>query len=296
VVSAIYLPSALATAASAGLLAVCGMVAFAGVCEIAVASLINRMRKLFPAVVSGVVIIAVGLELGKIAAQVLVHHAAAHAAHRSASFMTAACAVGAMTALGIWARGLPKLFCSLIGILVGYAAAGIFGTYPQNFYTEYLQAAYVAVPDPGILSVAFSPAFVTAFAIAGLASGLRVIGVLTTCQQMNDAAWRRPDMKNIEAGVRADGIGCAVGGLLGAPGMSASPSLRKDHWGVEPQHRLVRRRLAYGAIVSAEICWTDREYAPSGNGCRAVLQWRDDVRCRSSDCGEPAHYPFGPHW
>jgi NCS2 family nucleobase:cation symporter-2 len=63
------------------------------------------------------------------------------------------------------------------------------------------------------------------FAIAGLASGLRVIGVLTTCQQMNDAAWRRPDMKNIEGGVMADGIGCAVGGALGAPGMSASPSL-----------------------------------------------------------------------
>jgi xanthine permease XanP len=63
------------------------------------------------------------------------------------------------------------------------------------------------------------------FAIAGLASGLRVVGVLTTCQQMNDAGWRRPDMKNIQAGVVADGIGCAVGGALGAPGMSASPSL-----------------------------------------------------------------------
>jgi NCS2 family nucleobase:cation symporter-2 len=42
---------------------------------------------------------------------------------------------------------------------------------------------------------------------------------------MNDASWRRPDMKNIEAGVMADGIGCAVSGALGVPGMSASPSL-----------------------------------------------------------------------
>ena len=38
------------------------------------------------------------------------------------------------------------------------------------------------------------------FAIAGLASGLRVVGVLTTCQQMNDAGWRRPDLKNIGPG------------------------------------------------------------------------------------------------
>ena len=42
---------------------------------------------------------------------------------------------------------------------------------------------------------------------------------------MNDAAWRRPDTKNIEAGVVGDGIGCAIGGVVGAPRMSASRSL-----------------------------------------------------------------------
>ncbi len=225
VVSAIYLPSSIAAAASVGFPAVCGMVMFAGACEIAVASLINRMRKLFPAVVSGVVIIAVGIELGTIAADVLFQHNAEHSARSSASFITAACAVGAMTILGIWAKGLPRLLCSLIGILVGYAATAIFRIYPQSFFTDYAASPFFALPDPRFLSFAFEPSFVTPFAIAGLASGLRVIGVLTTCQQMNDTAWRRPDMKNIEAGVRADGVGCAVGGLLGAPGMSASPSL-----------------------------------------------------------------------
>jgi len=78
VVTAIYLPSSLAAAASIGISAVCGMVIFASACEIALASLVNRTRKLFPAVVSGVVIMAVGLELGKIAAGVLLEHTAAH--------------------------------------------------------------------------------------------------------------------------------------------------------------------------------------------------------------------------
>ena len=39
---------------------------FAGGCEVLVARLVRRLRKLFPPVVSGVVIIAVGIELGKI--------------------------------------------------------------------------------------------------------------------------------------------------------------------------------------------------------------------------------------
>jgi xanthine permease XanP len=225
VVSAIYLPSSLAAASSFGFSAVCGMVIFAGVCEIAVASLINRTRKLFPAVVSGVVIIAVGLELGKIGASVLFEHAAAYSGHATASFGTAACALAVMTGLAVWATGLPKLFCSLIGILAGYAAAAAFHVFPPSFFADYLAARSFAVPDPSFLSYSFAPSFAAPFAIAGLASGLRVIGVLTTCQQMNDAAWRRPDMQNIEAGVRADGVGCLVGGLLGVPGMSAAPSL-----------------------------------------------------------------------
>ena len=224
VVSAIYLPSSLAAASSFRFSAVCGMVIFAGACEMVVASLINRTRKLFPAVVSGVVIIAVGLELGKIGASVLFEHAAADSGQTTASFATATCTLAVMAGLAVWATGLPKLFCSLIGILVGYAAAAAFNMFPPSFFADYLAARSFAVPDPSFLSYAFAPSFAAPFAIAGLASGLRVIGVLTTCQQMNDVAWRRPDMQNIEAGVRADGLGCLAGGLLGVPGMSAAPS------------------------------------------------------------------------
>jgi xanthine permease XanP len=130
-----------------------------------------------------------------------------------------------MTGLAIWATGVPKLFCTLIGILVGYAAAALFHVYSTTFVADFLAARFFAVPNPSFLSYSFAPSLAAPFAIAGLASGLRVIGVLTTCQQLNDAAWRRPDMRNIEAGVRADGLGCLVGGLLGVTGMSASPSL-----------------------------------------------------------------------
>src|ERR1700691_3201948 len=93
VVSAIYLPSSIAAAASFGLPAVCGMVMFAGACEVGVSFLINRTRKLFPAVVSGVVIIAVGLELGKIGAGILLAHTAEPGDQVLGSFATAAIAL-----------------------------------------------------------------------------------------------------------------------------------------------------------------------------------------------------------
>ena len=225
VVSAIYLPSAMLAASVFGFPVACGMVIFAGGCEVAVGGLVNSLRKFFPAVVSGVVIIAVGIELGKIGLGVLLDPKVTHDARVSQMFLTALCVLLTMIALAVWAKGLPKLLCVLIGILLGYVVAALLQVFPKDFSVQLAQSPIFALPDPRFLSYAFEPSLMLPFAIAGLASGLRVVGVLTTCQQMNDAAWRRPDMESISGGVIADGIGCAVGGVLAAPGMSASPSL-----------------------------------------------------------------------
>ena len=225
VVSAIYLPSALMTASVFGFPVVCGMVIFAGACEVAVGGLLNRLRKFFPAVVSGVVIIAVGIELGKIGLGVLFDPKVLHDARVNDMFLTALLVLLTMVALAVWANGLPKLLCVLIGILLGYGVAAVLQVFPKDFSTELALSPIFALPDPRFLSYGFEPSLMLPFAIAGLASGLRAVGVLTTCQQINDAAWRRPDMKSLSGGVIADGIGCAVGGALAAAGMSASPSL-----------------------------------------------------------------------
>ena len=225
VVSAIYLPSSITAASHFGFPVVCGMVIFAGACETLIGGLVNRLRKFFPAVVSGVVIIAVGIELGKIGLGVLLDEFALSDDRTELMAITALCVLVTMTTLAVWAKGLPRLLCALIGILVGYVISAFLGVFPDDFEAQLSASPVFALPDPRFISIGFEPSLMIPFAIAGLASGLRVVGVLTTCQQMNDAGWRRPDMKNIQAGVVADGIGCAVGGALGAPGMSASPSL-----------------------------------------------------------------------
>ena len=225
VVSAIYLPPAMLAASVFGFPVVCGMVIFAGGCEVAVGGLLNSLRKFFPAVVSGVVIIAVGIELGKIGLGVLFDPQLMHDPRVNRLFLTALFVLLTMVSLAVWAKGLPKLLCVLIGILLGYGVAVVLEVFPHDFSTQLARSPIFALPDPRFLSYSFEPSLMLPFAIAGLASGLRVVGVLTTCQQMNDATWRRPDIATISGGVIADGIGCALGGALATPGMSASPSL-----------------------------------------------------------------------
>jgi len=193
VVSAIYLPSTIAAASAFGFPVVCGMVIFAGASEVVIGGILDAFRKYFPPVVSGVVIVAVGIELGKIGLGVVFEPAIHHDPAAGARFLTAFCVVATMSGLAVWAKGPPKLLCVLIGILVGYALSALLGDFPSGFTTRFIEAPVFALPDPHFLSYRFEPSLVLPFAIAGLASGLRAVGVLTTCQKLDDAAWRRPD-------------------------------------------------------------------------------------------------------
>lgn len=192
VVSAIYLPSAMSAAATFGFPVVCGMVMFAGACEAVVGRMTSALRKFFPAVVSGVVIMAVGVELGKIGVGVLVAREVAHDPRAGAMYVTALAVLATMVGLAVWGRGLPKLLCLLVGIVVGYALAALLGLFPADFAARLASTPAFALPDPHFLGWGFEPSLMLPFAVAGIASGLRAVGVLTTCQQIDDAAWRRP--------------------------------------------------------------------------------------------------------
>jgi len=58
--------------------------------------------------------------------------------------------------------------------------------------------------------------------MAGTAAMLRTVGVITTCQKINDLDWKRPELKSIQGGIVADGIGCVLGGLMGVIGMNSA--------------------------------------------------------------------------
>ena len=118
-----------------------------------------------------------------------------------------------------------RLMCSAIAIALGTVVALFAGLVRPEAVSTVLQAPALGVPDPRFVSYAFSPALVPAFLIAGLAAALRTVGVVTTCQKINDRDWKRPSMPSIEGGVLADGIGCVTAGLLGTMGMNTGPSL-----------------------------------------------------------------------
>jgi NCS2 family nucleobase:cation symporter-2 len=249
VYSAIYLGPSVMAAKAGGLPAVFGMTIFAGAVEIGLSRVLRRLRPVFPPAVSGFTVAIVGIELGLVgmdqALGVEVYGRPDFPYHVGVALLTLSISV----ALSVWGRGVVRLVCSLTGLASGFTAALLLGLIPAPELQAIAAAPFLALPSLEHIAYRFDPQLVPAFAAAGVAAALRTIGVITTCEKINDADWKRPDLKPIQGGVLADGTGCLIGGLMGVPGMSAGPSLV----GVSKATGATSRYIAYacGAILAA---------------------------------------------
>ncbi|MBV8118872.1 MAG: hypothetical protein JO081_02900, partial [Alphaproteobacteria bacterium] len=225
VFSAIYIGPAVFAADTGGLPAVFAMTIFAGAVEIALAPLLRRLRTLFPPAISGFIVAIVGLQLGVIGIGDLlgVEHIERPTFHEHlvVGFLTLA----TMCAFSVWGRGVVRLICSMLGIVVGMVGSLVLGLVSADSMRSFLDAPTFAIPEPHYLAYDFRFRLIPAFLMAGTAAMLRTVGVITTCQKINDSDWKRPELKSIQGAIFADGIGCMVGGLLGVMGMNTSPSL-----------------------------------------------------------------------
>jgi len=225
VLSAIYLQASLAAVSLGGLPLVFGMTVFAGAVEATLARFLHRLRFIFPPAVIGVIVTTVGFEVGLIGIrQVLDVAGQVGSRHFEIHFLVANLTLAAMMGFSIWGKGLMRLFGTLLGLVLGLAVAFPAGLISPPALAHIRQAPLVALPHISHISYSFDITLALPFLVAALAAALRTIGVVTTCQQLNDPEWQQPDMTSIRGGVLADGLGCALGGLLGVVGMSSSPS------------------------------------------------------------------------
>ncbi len=214
-----YLGPSLLAARLGGLPLLFGMTLFAGALEAAIAPLLHRLRAIFPPEVSGLVVLLIGLSVGTSGLRLMLAPGAAPvtATEWTVAFVTLA----TMVALNVWATGLARMLCALIGLVVGYVAAAFAGLMDGAF-APVAAAPWLALPLPTHLAWAFDPTLIAPFAITAIAAALKAAGTIAICQRMNDADWVRPDMKTTTGGVLADGVSTAIAGALGAVGTNTS--------------------------------------------------------------------------
>ena len=242
--TATYLGPSLLAVQVGGLPLLFGMTLFAGLLEVALAPLLNRLRPIFPPEVSGLVIFVIGLSGGIAGLRAMLGDKAAPVSAQE--WWVAGVTLATMIALNVWARGIARMLCALIGLVIGYVVAAVAGLIAPGSLRTVGAALWIGLPDFGHLSWSFDVSMVVPFAIAAVAAAMKAVGTIAVCQRMSDADWVRPDMRSITRGVVADGASTALAGMTGALGTNTStPAV-----GLAAATGMASRKVAYavGAI------------------------------------------------
>jgi xanthine permease XanP len=221
--TAIYLGPALFALRRGGLDLVFGMTVTAGIIQLGVAPLLKRFRALLPSEIAGLVIAIVGLALASLG----VRYSLGIDSGRSIKpeyVIVAGCSLATMCILNIWTKGYGKMFCVLIGIVVGYIASFAVGILDFSAIFANTGAQMFRLPRLDHVGWSFDAFMLAPFVVAALAATLRVMGDISNAQRLNDADWVRPNFTSLAGGVAANGIAMIFCGLVGSFGINSYSS------------------------------------------------------------------------
>ena len=191
----------------------CFGVAIAGLMYIILSTLfkvfgVKKVMRYFPPIVTGPIIIAIGLILAPSAIS-----------NCQSNWLLAFVALGTVVVCNIWGKGMVKILPILIGVLVSYAVALVTGAVD---FEAIAQASWLGVPlhkeSMGLFAIDGSPEFISAlFTILPIAlatmmehvGDVAAISATVGHNYINDPGLNRTLM--------GDGLATTLAGLLGGP-------------------------------------------------------------------------------
>ncbi len=229
----VHQPDAFAITIAASVIALQGPGAMAGltvitaVVALVIAPLMPRLRAVFPPAVAGTVILMGGLTLIE---PTLKQALGIDDSHRfdPVSALIAGSALVCMVALPVWAKGRLRLVGLLVGIVIGVLVAGATGHLAG--LDSVIDAPWVALPTIHAPILGLDSSVILIVILIAVVKQLDNVGCVITVDKMNNADWRRADMKSLSGGIKANGLGDLIGGLAGAfPTGIASSSIALAH-------------------------------------------------------------------
>ncbi len=219
-----YISASLLAAKLGGLPLVLGMTALSGIFEIAISRIVQRMRKVFTPEVMGLVVAMVGISVIPIAVRNFLGITDLSPVINPQVLMVSIATLGIMVSITVWSKGKLRLYSVIIGMVAGYVISFFTGLLPAAHIQQIFSKPLLALPAVTLLRWSFDASLLLPFAIASLCVSVKTIGNLTTCQKINDADWKRPEMPGIRSGLLADGLGMSLSGLIGGMGQSTATS------------------------------------------------------------------------
>jgi len=222
-----------------------GMTIVAGAVEMALAPLIQRLRRVFPAFIVGLVVAMVGVSILAPAISSFFGLALRDDAIRSADMIIGGVSLLVMVLANLWGRRLAKMYCLLIGTLVGWGLAVILAPEYWHDLAAASDLPMLAVPSLGssFRGITFDLRMVIPFVVIAVSGSLKSFGNLLAAQGISEPGLKETDFAPIRKGLLADGFSTVLAGLLGGVAVDTSSS----NVGLAGATRVTSRWIGVGA-------------------------------------------------
>ena len=239
-----YVPTLLAIGGQFDLPTILGAQMVGGCAAILFGLFVKQLRVLFPPVITGTVILTIGLSLYPTAVRYMAGGAPAQAdgtfggaLHWTVALITLITVI----VCNNFTRGITRLASILIGVAVGYAVAFPMGLVNLSAVGA---ASWFQVVPPLHFGITFRASACISMAVMFAVNSVQTIGDLTATAI--GGMDREPTDRELSGGILCQGAGSVVGALFGAlPAASYSQNV-----GIVTANRVINRRVfAFAAAV-----------------------------------------------
>ena len=219
-----FIPVMIPVAKGPGMAALFGAIVIGGLFHTVLGTVINRIRGWFPPLITGLIIITIGLSLIPVG----IDYAAGGVPLKGKEEFGAAvhwilALIVIVVTLGIkfYTKGIFSMAAVLIGIIAGYIVAILMGL--VNF-AAVGNAAWFAIPNPLQYGFELNLAAIIGIVLMSIVSAIETVGDISAIAK--SGANREATGKEITGGTYADGIGTVLAGLFsGLPNTSFSQNV-----------------------------------------------------------------------
>lgn len=205
----VFLPMCISIAGTHGLGAIFGAQIVAGLISIVFGVGLKKVRKYFPAVVTGTVVLSVGISLFPTAITNIAGGNGSSDFGSYTNWIIGFSVVCVVLFFNQYGKGLAKVSSILIGMVFGYVLSIILGIID---FTPIKEAAWFAFPKPLAFGLEFRADLIIMFVIAYFIVAIQMVGdySVSAVGGLN----RQPTDEELSGGIIANSITSVIGGIL----------------------------------------------------------------------------------
>ena len=221
-----YLSLSLTAAWIGGLPLMRGITIVAGLIEMFLAPVIQKLKNVFPIYIVGLVVALVGISIVQISVTSFFGITLQGDVIRGKDMYIGAASLLIMVFCNVWGKGYVKIYCLIIGMFSGWFLALILiPEYWQNLVSVRNSPLFAMPNFYKLLSpITFRFNLLVPLIVIAVGSTLKTFGNLLAAQKMSEPDLDEVNFIPVRNGIFADGLATTISGLLGSMAVDTSSS------------------------------------------------------------------------